>query len=164
MRALFSFPDPVNEVSARLVAAGVVLLTALILSGWTWLIVVLAYGFVARVTTGPTLSPLAQLVTRVVTPRLPVPERLVPGPPKRFAQGIGAMLSTGAAVLHFGFDATTAALVLVGMVLVAAGLEAALGLCLGCRLFARLVAVGLIPERACAACTDLHLRSASTAA
>ena len=45
---------------------------------------VLAYGFVARVLTGPTLSPLGQLVTRVVTPALDIEARPVPGPPKRF--------------------------------------------------------------------------------
>ena len=85
---LFSFPNPVNEVSARLVAGGVVLLClATIALDLPWMTAVIAYGFVARVLTGPTLSPLGQLVTRVITPRLGVPERLVAGPPKRFAQG-----------------------------------------------------------------------------
>lgn len=110
MRRLFEFPNPVNEVSARLVAGGVVLLTLVILVGrQPWLTAVLAYGFLARVLTGPTLSPLGQLVTRVVTPRLPVEPKLVPGPPKRFAQGIGASLSVAAVVAHFGFGATTVA-------------------------------------------------------
>jgi len=163
MRRLFSFPDPVNEVSARLVAAGVVVLCVATLSGATWLLAVLAYGFVARVATGPTLSPLGQLVTRVVTPRLPVAARLVPGPPKRFAQGIGASLSMAAAVLHFGFAATGPALILVGMIAAAATLESAFGLCLGCLLFARLVALGVIPSRACVACADLPLQRPTTA-
>ena len=71
MRDLFEFPNPVNEVSARLVAGGVVVLAVLaIVLQQPWLIVVLAYGFVARVLTGPTLSPLGQLVTRVITPAL----------------------------------------------------------------------------------------------
>ena len=69
---MFSFPDPVNEVSARLVAAGVVVLSlATILLGVPWLTAVIAYGFVARVLSGPTLSPLGQLVTRVITPLAP---------------------------------------------------------------------------------------------
>ena len=51
---LFSFPNPVNEVSARLVAAGVVLLSvATIASGQLWVTALIAYGFVARVLTGP---------------------------------------------------------------------------------------------------------------
>ena len=94
---LFSFPHPVDEVSARLVAAGVVLQCVVILAtGWTVLVVALAWGFLARVATGPTLSPLGSLVTRVVRPRLSWAVREAPGPPKRFAQGIGATLSTGA--------------------------------------------------------------------
>ena len=76
MRSTFRFPDPVNEVSARLVAGGVVLLAlATLVTASPWLLAVLAYGFVARVLTGPTLSPLGQFVTRVVTPRLPVEPR-----------------------------------------------------------------------------------------
>ena len=90
MRSLFAFPHPVNEVSARLVAGGVVVMTVLVLAlGWHWLLIPLADGFLARVLTGPTLSPLGQLVTRVVRPRLRVAARPVPGPPKRFAQVIG---------------------------------------------------------------------------
>ena len=50
---LFSFPNPVNEVSARLVAGGVVLLSvATIVSGQLWITALIAYGFVARVLTG----------------------------------------------------------------------------------------------------------------
>jgi len=164
MRRLLSFPDPVNDVSARLVAAGVIVMCVATLSGATWVLAVLAYGFVARVATGPTLSPLGRLVTLVITPRLPVAARPVPGPPKRFAQGIGATLSVAAAVLHFGFAATGPALVLVGMITAAATLEFAFGFCLGCWLFARLVRIGVIPEHACAACADLRLRHQPTAA
>ena len=54
---LFSFPNPVNEVSARLVAGGVVLLClATIALDLPWMTAVIAYGFLARVLTGPTLS------------------------------------------------------------------------------------------------------------
>ena len=54
---LLSFPNPVNEVSARLVAGGVVIMCAgAITLDQRWLIAVIAYGFVARVLTGPTLS------------------------------------------------------------------------------------------------------------
>lgn len=158
MRTLLRFPDPVDEVSARLVAGGVVLQCLAILAGETWLIVLLAYGFAARVTTGPTLSPLGQLVTRVVTPSMRIAPRPVPGTPKRFAQGIGATLSLTAAVLHFGAGLTGPALVTVGAILIAASLEAGAGLCLGCRLFAALMRLGVIPERFCAACADLSLR------
>jgi hypothetical protein len=156
---LFRFPDPVNEVSARLVAAGVVAQCgAILVSGSRWLLLPLAYGFVARVAAGPTLSPLGQLVTRVVTPALHAEPRPVPGPPKRFAQGIGAVLSVSAVVLAFGFGLTTAALWAVAMIAVAATLESAAGYCIGCALFARLMRLGVIPVSICEACADLSLR------
>ena len=159
MRTLFRFPNPVNEVSARLVAGGVVLLTLVILVfQQPWLIAVLAYGFVARMLTGPTLSPLGQFVTRVVTPALPVAARPVPGPPKRFAQGIGATLSVSAAIAHFAFGATTLAFVLVAMITVAATLESVFAYCLGCKAFAILMKAGVIPESVCEECNDLSLR------
>jgi hypothetical protein len=156
---LFRFPDPVNEVSARLVAGGVVVMSLLfVLTGWSVVLILLAYGFVARVLTGPTLSPLGQLVTRVITPALRVEPRPTPGPPKRFAQGIGAALSVAAALAWFAFDAPVVARALVGAILVAASLEAFMGFCLGCWLFARLMNLGLIPQRVCEACADLRHR------
>jgi hypothetical protein len=155
---LFSFPDPVNEVSARLVAGGVVLLSlAAIVFDQPWLTAVIAYGFLARVLTGPTLSPLGQFVTRVLTPLWPARERPVPGPPKRFAQGIGATLSTAAAVLALGFGLHTAAYALLGMLALAATLESVFGVCLGCRIFAVLMRAGVIPEEVCERCNNLAL-------
>ena len=152
-RRLFSFPDPVNEVSARLVAGGVVVMSVLaIVTGWEWLPVVIAYGFIARVLTGPTLSPLGQVVTRVITPHLALAPRPVPGPPKRFAQAIGAVFSVTAAVLSVGLGLTTAADVVLGLLVVAATLESVFGLCLGCKAFAGLMRLGVIPEEVCERC------------
>src|SRR6266849_10365292 len=145
-RGFFSFPDPVNEVSARLVAGGVVLLSlATIVFDQPWVTAVIAYGFVARVLSGPTLSPLGQFVTRVVTPRLGVVPKLVPGPPKRFAQGMGAVMSATAALLALGFDRRGAADVVLGFLVVAATLESVFAYCLGCRIFGLLMRAGVIP-------------------
>lgn len=153
---LFSFPHPVNEVSARIVAGTVVVLAVLtIVLDLPWLTAVIAYGFVARVLTGPTLSPLGQVVTRWVTPRLPFEPKFVPGPPKRFAQGIGAVFSVTAAVLALGFDNTTSAYVVLALLAVAAGLEAVFAFCLGCKVFALLIKTGLIPEQVCARCVGV---------
>ena len=158
MRRLLSFPNPVNEVSARLVAAGVAsLCSALLLTRQPLLLVPLCYGFWARVLTGPKLSPLGQVVTRLVAPAVGR-ERLVPGPPKRFAQGIGAALST-AAVGAWATGDLGLSWVLVAMILGAATLEAALGLCLGCKAFALLVRAGLVPAAVCEACADITRRN-----
>ena len=156
MQNLFSFPDPVNEVSARLVAGAVVIMAvATIALDQPWLTVLLAYGFVARVLTGPTLSPLGQLVTRVVTPSLGLEARPVPGPPKRFAQGIGAAFSVTAAVLALGFGLRGAAYVVLGMLAVAATLESVFGYCLGCKAFALLMRAGVVPDSVCERCNDI---------
>jgi uncharacterized protein DUF4395 len=155
MRSLFSFPNPVNEVSARLVAAGVVLMSVLAIAfDLKWLTVVIAYGFVARVLTGPTLSPLGQLVTRVITPRLGLAARPVAGPPKRFAQGIGAAFALSALVLT-GLGYWTAAQAVLGLLVVAATLEAALGICLGCMTFGVLMRAGVVPDEVCERCNDI---------
>jgi hypothetical protein len=153
-----SFPNPVDEVSARLVAGGVLLLTtSFVLTGWTPLVVLLAYGFLARVVAGPRLSPLGLLVTRGLRPRLPVAPRPVPGPPKRFAQGIGALLSTLALVLT-ALGAGTGARAVVVLIIGAAALESLAGFCIGCAVFGVLLRRGVIPESVCEACNDIRLR------
>lgn len=163
MNNLFDFPNPVNEVSARLVAGGVVVLSVtLLVFDLPWLLVPLAYGFVARVLTGPTLSPLGQFVTRVLTPALPFEPRLVAGPPKRFAQGVGATLSVTALVLHFGFGLPGAAYVLVGLIVVAAGLESIVGFCLGCTIFGVLMRAGAVPDDVCERCNDIWAEQPAT--
>lgn len=155
---LIGFPNPVNEKAARAVAAGVLIIagTALV-SGWLWLTLPLALGFLARVATGPKLSPLGQLATRVIAPRLG-PPKLVAGPPKRFAQAIGTIVTASSAVAWFGFGSALAAGVLLAMIIVAAGLEAIFAICLGCIGFAYLMRAGVIPEETCKACGDISSR------
>jgi hypothetical protein len=152
--AILGFPNPVNEKAARVVAGGVALLAAVALAtGWRWILLLLALGFLARVLAGPRLSPLGQLSTRVVAPRLGRP-KLVPGPPKRFAQAIGLALTTLAAVAALGFGMTTLPTVLLVVLLVFALLESVVGFCAGCWLFGRLMALGVIPESTCEACAN----------
>ncbi len=88
MASFFGFPNPVNETSARIVAAGAVVMGALfVATGNGWILVPLTYGFIARVLSGPKFSPLGRIATQVITPRIKVQHRFVAGPPKRFAQG-----------------------------------------------------------------------------
>ena len=156
LRSVFSFPNPVNEVAARTVAAMVVALClTIILSGQLWLTVVLAYGFLARVATGPTLSPMGQLATRVLAPRLG-PSRPYPGPPKRFAQAVGLAFSSAALVLHFAFGASLAATGALVVLTIFASLEAFAGFCAGCFVFNRLMRWGVIPESVCQECLALQ--------
>ena len=162
MPALFRFPNPVNETSARLVAGGVVVqaVAFLVVREW-WVLVPLTYGFLARVLTGPTLSPLGQFVTRVVTPRLRVDHRFVPGPPKRFAQGVGLVFSAGSLVA-WALGVQPVAFVLIAGLVVAATLESVFAVCLGCIVFARLMRWGIIPESVCEDCNDISSRLVPT--
>jgi hypothetical protein len=162
MRELFSFPNPVNEKAARVVA-GVVLATVIVIlaTTWYWLLVPLAYGFWARVLTGPTLSPLGWTAQNVIAPRLG-PKKLVPGPPKRFAQGMGAVMSTAALILAFAVSHQAADGVLIAF-LPAAGLESIFGYCVGCKVFGLLMRAGVVPESVCAECADISLRLRTTA-
>ena len=153
MRRLLSFPNPVNETSARLVAAAVAVLAVIAIAFQQgWLIPVLAYGFVARALTGPTLSPLGLVATRVVTPRLKVAHRYSPGPVKRFAQTIGAVFTLTATILYFAVGEHTAAYALLGVIALFASLESAAGLCVGCKTFYLGMRLGLVPPSVCEHC------------
>ena len=164
LRQLVSFPNPVNEVAARVVAGGVVVMGIVAIAvPEPWLLVVLTYGFWARALTGPKLSPLGLLATRVVAPRL-APAKPVPGPPKRFAQGMGVVFSTTSLVLWLGFGEHLASMVFTGMLCGAASLESFAGICIGCRIFSLLMRRGLIPESVCESCADLSLRHPSLSA
>ena len=157
VRTPFEFPAIVHEKAARVVAGLVVLVAALaLLTGWLWLSAVLAVGFALRVASGPRFDPFGQLATKVIAPRLGEPV-MVPGPPKRFAQAIGLVLTLVATgFLVAGLPAVTTALL--AILLVFATLESALGFCAGCYAFGLLMRAGLVPEETCAACNDISLR------
>ena len=157
MRELFSFPNPVNEKAARTVA-GVVLATV---------VVILATVLLAARPAG----------LRVLGPRphradaqpagLDRAERhraaagreaARPGPPKRFAQLMGAVMSTAALVLALVAGDHTAADVVLVLFLPAAGLESIAGYCVGCKVFGLLMRGGLVPETVCAECADIRPR------
>jgi len=117
-------------------------------------------GFWARVLTGPTLSPLGWTAQNLIAPRLGE-RKPVPGPPKRFAQGIGAVISTAALVLGLVLGHHHVADGLLIVLAVAAGLESIFAICLGCHMFALLMRAGLVPREVCAECADLRLGGAT---
>jgi hypothetical protein len=152
MSKRFPFPNPVNETSARLVAAGAVLLgVAYVASGNVIVLAALTYGFLARVTTGPTFSPLIRTV-----------HKFVPGPPKRFAQAIGLTFGIVALVLVAVDQPTVSRIVIAGLV-GAAFLESAFAFCLGCVMFGWLMRLGVIPQHICEECNDISARLRSQA-
>jgi Domain of unknown function (DUF4395) len=158
MHRLFAFPNPVNEKAARVVA-GAVLITvvAIVATGAYWLMIPLAYGFWARVLTGPTLSPLGWTAQNLIAPRLGE-KKPVPGPPKRFAQGMGAAMATLALIFWLVVGSDTATDVVLALFVLAAGLESIFAYCVGCKVFGLLMRVGLVPASICAECADITPR------
>jgi hypothetical protein len=158
VKSFFSFPNPVNDAAARTVALGVVLMSVLAFTtGAAWLLIPLTYGFLARVAAGPKISPLGWFAVHVSAPHLTSWQKLVPGPPKRFAQAMGLAFSSAALItwLSAGWlDARWILIPLIG----AASLEGFLGFCLGCTIFARLIHAGIIPESVCGECGNLDAR------
>ena len=79
----FKFPELINEVSARLVATGVLILSIFSLifiirdNNISYVLLsMLIYGFLARVSSGPKISPLALLVTKIIVPKLNFREKI----------------------------------------------------------------------------------------
>ena len=153
MDKLFSFPNPVNDYAARAVAAIVIILVVLFeITANEFLLLFITYGFLARVLTGPTLSPVGLLATKIIVPALGSPSKLVPGPPKRFAQFIGLLISLSATIALFVFDSPTSARYLMAVICFFASLESILGFCAGCFVFGWLMKLNLIPESVCESC------------
>ena len=135
--------------------------TAYSVTGAAWLLVPLVYGFLARVSTGPAFSPLALLATKVLTPRIKTDHRMVAGPPKRFAQFVGLVFTSTAAVLWL-FDFGVASRVVAAALVAAAVLESVFAICLGCIMFSWMMRLGVIPQRVCEECNNLQLRTSTS--
>ena len=156
----FSFPELINEVAARLVAIGVLVLSSVVLfllidknNYVLFFLSILIYGFLARVSSGPKISPLALFVTKLIVPRLNFKEKLVPGPPKRFAQGIGLIFSLFTAIT-FVVNLNSISIILISILILFAALEAFIGFCAGCKVFKLLMNIGLIPNNVCEKCSN----------
>ncbi len=144
------YPGALNEQAARLSAGLVAVAIALAwLTQSPWILPLLALGFVLRVTVGPRFSPLARVASALAA-RLWV-SRPVASAPKRFAQGIGAACMTAASLLWLA-GYTPGAWVAAALVAAFATLEAGLGFCLGCWIFGRLQASGLVGPAVCVDC------------
>lgn len=159
------FPAVVDDVTVRLIAAVVLAVgvIALATSQW-WLYAVLAVDFSLRAALGPSASPVARLVQRWIRPAVAAAKRPTPGPPKRFAATIGAVMTVAATALWLvslatGSSVAAAWVVGIGVVMVVfPALESVFGVCVGCILFSGLMRVGLVPEQVCLECADITRR------
>jgi hypothetical protein len=160
------FPGVVDDVTVRLIAAVVLLVSASTLATqqW-WLLAVLAVDFTLRAALGPRSSPIARLVQTWVRPRVAAAPRPTAGAPKRFAASIGAVLTvtaTLALALHVATESSGAFIAVVGITIVMVAfpaLESILGICVGCILFGGLMRLGVVPEDVCLDCADITRRA-----
>ena len=134
-----SQPTQVDPRGLRVVAAitAVVLAAVLVIPSEPVRIVLLAVQvavFATAALIGLQTSPYAIFYATVVRPRIGAPAELEDARPPRFAQVVGLAFTTIALVALLA-GATTVALVATAFALVAALLNAAVGLCLGCEMY-----------------------------
>ncbi len=150
--SVFYFPQVVNDWIARVVALQVVVWSGvvLILDIW-WLVPPLALGFWLRVGFGPRYSPAVKIASKFLVPLIRDNQKPIPGTPKRFAQLLGALLTTTASVLFLTGSIPTARL-LMSILLLFAFLEAGFRFCAGCTLYRFLAKIGLFRPEICVDC------------
>jgi hypothetical protein len=114
-----------------------VVLIAVLVTGSAVLLAAQAVVFAIGAFAGPRWHPYGQLYRAFVASRLGPPTEWEHPAPLRFAQGVGlvfALIGTVAYVTGF----TTVAVIVTGLALGAAFLNAAFGVCLGCEIYLRL--------------------------
>ena len=124
--------DPRGQRVAAAITA--VVLAVVLVTGSPWLLAAQAAVFALAAGLGVRRSPYALAYAWLLRPRLGPPAALEDPRPPRFAQGVGLVF---AAVGLVGYLAGSAVLgaVATGLALVAALLNSALGLCLGCEMY-----------------------------
>ena len=117
-------------------AAGVttVLLALTLVLNSAWPLAVQAVVFAISVAFGVQASPYGQLFKRLIRPRLGPPKELEDAAPPRFAQLVGLVFAV-AGLIGYLTGATVLGVVATGFALVAAFVNAAVGLCLGCEAY-----------------------------
>jgi hypothetical protein len=123
---------PRLSASLTAVVLALVLVTPTVLA--TVLLAVQVAVFAIGALRGVQHTPYAAVVRTFVRPRLSPPTQLEDPRPPRFAQALGLAFA-GVGLIAFLAGATLVGLVLTGLALVAALLNAAFGLCLGCELY-----------------------------
>ena len=114
-------------------AVTTLVLVAILVTGSGWLALAQAAVFAVSAWS-PLYAPYGMLYRFALAPRLGRPTELEPAAPVRFAQLVGLIFTLVAAVGYLAGVAPVG-LVFAGLALIAAFLNAAFGLCLGCEAY-----------------------------
>jgi Domain of unknown function (DUF4395) len=126
------------------ILTSVVLIVVLVTSSWL-LLAAQAVVFVIGVAFGLRSAPYGLIFQALVRPRLGAPKELEPEAPPRFAQGVGAAFAL-VGVVGYALGIPALGMTATAFALIAAFLNAAFGLCLGCEAY--LLIRRLTPGRA----------------
>jgi len=111
-----------------------VVLAVVLLTGSVWLLAAQLAVFAVGALAGLRYAPYGLLYRYLVRPRLGPPAHTEPEAPPRFSQGVG-MVFAAAGVAFYAAGITPGGIVLTAFALVAAFLNAAFDLCLGCQMY-----------------------------
>ena len=109
-------------------------LAVVLVTGSAWLLAAQLVVFAIGALAGLRYAPYGLLYRHLVRPRLGPPAHTEPEAPPRFSQGVGMVVAAVGVVLY-ATGVTAGGIVFTALALVAAFLNAAFDLCLGCQLY-----------------------------
>jgi hypothetical protein len=115
-------------------ALSALVLVAVLVTGSAWLLGAQTVVFAVGAVFGLAYAPYGLVYRALVRPRLGPPRELEDAAPPRFAQGVGAVIST-AGVIGYAVGVVPLGMAAAAAALAAAFLNAAFGLCLGCEMY-----------------------------
>jgi hypothetical protein len=124
--------DPRGSRFGALITTGV--LVVVLITSSAWLLAAQAVVFAIGAVFGLRYAPYGLIFRTLIRPRLGPPKELEDEAPPRFAQGVGLLMAV-IGVIGYATGLTPLGIVASALALIAAFLNGAFGLCLGCELY-----------------------------
>jgi uncharacterized protein DUF4395 len=134
--------DPRGSRFGALITTGV--LVVVLITSSAWLLAAQAVVFAIGAVFGLRYAPYGMIFRALLRPRLGPPKELEEEAPPRFAQGVGLLMAV-IGVIGYATGLTPLGIVASALALIAAFLNGAFGLCLGCELY--LLIRRIVPAR-----------------
>ena len=124
--------DPRGSRFGALITTGV--LVVVLITSSAWLLAAQAVVFAIGAVFGLRYAPYGLVFRALIRPRLGPPQELEDEAPPRFAQGVGLLMAV-IGVIGYATGLTPLGIVASALALIAAFLNGAFSLCLGCELY-----------------------------